>query len=140
MSADDDKPGNTPLDKRDGVHHDARGNAVWQWAVDSGKYALESTSRLLKRLEVPGLKLEDDDATSPGPKPGADPKAGPAAGAQRAAGKPERAVGYDPYGTRAGVKTPAARPAARPAAQIPKKPVAAAPPRPSFWQRLFRKR
>ena len=136
MSVDDDKPGKTPPDKRDGVRHDARGNAVWQWAVDSGKYAIESTSRLLKRLEVPGLKLEDD-ATTPGTKPGADPAAEPRAGAQRAPGKPERASGYDPYGTRAGVKAPAIRPSARAAA--PRKPVAAAPPRPSFWRRLFRK-
>ncbi len=130
MSADDDKPAKTHPERHDGVRHDARGNAVWQWAVESGKYAIESTSRLLKRLEVPGLKLEDDNATSPGPKPGAAP----------AAEKPERAVGYDPYGTRAGAKEPAARSAARPSAQIPRKPVAAARPRPSFWQRLFRKR
>ena len=138
MSTADDKPAKMPPEKHDGVRHDARGNAVWQWAVESGKHAIESTSRLLKRLEVPGLKLEDDDATSPGPKPGADPKAGPAGGAQRAPGKPERAVGYNPYGTRTGAKTPAARPAARPTP--PRKPGAAVPLRPSFWQRLFRKR
>lgn len=134
MSTDkDDKPETTPPEKRDGVRHDARGNAVWQWAVESGKHAIESTSRLLKRLEVPGLKLEDDEGMHAA-KPGAKP------GTQTAAGKPERAVGYDPYGTRPGAKGPVVRPAARPAGLIPKKPVAAAPPRPSFWQRLFRKR
>ena len=63
-----------------GVHHDARGNAVWQWAVDSGKQALDSTSRLLKRLEVPGLKLEEDatkDASRDAPGPAAGLVAAP---------------------------------------------------------------
>src|SRR5260221_8453580 len=94
---DDDKSAKEPggpggpgsPDGPGGVHHDARGNAVWQWAVGSGRHALESTSRLLKRLEVPGLKLEDDPDVlkdnAAAQEPG-DP-AGPA-----------RTVGYDPYG------------------------------------------
>ena len=125
-SGNDDKPGKKPPEQRDGVRHDVRGNAVWQWAVDTGKHARDSTSRLLKRLEVPGLKLEDE-ATTPGAKPGADPKvgAGPGSAGSRAPAKPWRAGGYDPYG------------GARPVA--PKKPAAAPPPRRSLWQRLFRK-
>ena len=42
------------------VKHDASGRAVWEWAVDTGRHALDSTSRLLKRLELPGLSLEDE--------------------------------------------------------------------------------
>ena len=42
------------------VQHDARGNAVWQWAVSTSASALESTSILLKRLEAPELSLEED--------------------------------------------------------------------------------
>jgi hypothetical protein len=163
MAASDDKPGNKPpqgprdgaarkSDSRDGVRHDSRGNAVWQWAVDTGKHAIDSTSRLLKRLEVPGLSLEDDAA--PGEKSrmgkniptggsgGAGGGKGGEASAEAApaarAAKPERTSGYDPYGTRAGAKAPAARPAARPAAPV-RKPAATPPARPSFWRRLFRR-
>jgi hypothetical protein len=41
------------------VRHDDRGNAVWDWIRDTGRHALESTSRLLKKLELPQLKVED---------------------------------------------------------------------------------
>ena len=39
------------------VRHDERGNAVWDIAVSTGVFALESTSKLLKRLEAPELSL-----------------------------------------------------------------------------------
>jgi hypothetical protein len=42
------------------VRHDKSGRAIWEWAVDTGRHALDSTSRLLKRLELPGLALEED--------------------------------------------------------------------------------
>ena len=42
------------------VQHDKRGNAVWQWAVDTGKHALDSTSALLRRLDLPGLSIEGE--------------------------------------------------------------------------------
>jgi hypothetical protein len=41
------------------VVHDSRGNAVWDWVKETGRIAIESTSRLLKRLEMPELKTED---------------------------------------------------------------------------------
>ena len=41
------------------VTHDTRGNAVWRWAASVGAQMLESTSRLLKRLEVPELKVDE---------------------------------------------------------------------------------
>jgi hypothetical protein len=41
------------------VRHDDRGNAVWDWLKDTGRNAIESTSRLLKKLELPRLKVED---------------------------------------------------------------------------------
>src|SRR5258708_15250033 len=91
---DDDKMAKKPggpdgPDGPGGVHHDARGNAVWQWAVGSGRHALESTSRLLKRLDVPGLKLEDDPEVLKDKAAGQEP--GDPAG-------PARTVGYDPDG------------------------------------------
>jgi hypothetical protein len=41
------------------VVHDDRGNAVWDWMKNSGRHAIESTSRLLRKLELPELKFED---------------------------------------------------------------------------------
>jgi hypothetical protein len=118
MSDPDDKSGKNP----GGVRHDSRGNAVWQWAVESGKQALDSTSRLLKRLEVPGLKLEGDTAENKQPQAAGQSK-GNITGSSA---KPGREAGYNPYG------------ASRPAAAT--KPVAGRASRPSLWQRLFRGR
>ena len=41
------------------VRHDERGNAVWDWIRDTGRSAIDATSRLLKKLEVPHLEVED---------------------------------------------------------------------------------
>jgi len=41
------------------VVHDDRGNAVWDWLKQTSRIAIESTSRLLRRLETPELKVED---------------------------------------------------------------------------------
>jgi hypothetical protein len=40
------------------VTHDERGNAVWDWMKNTGRHAVESTSRLLRKLELPELKVE----------------------------------------------------------------------------------
>ncbi|MGD9599531.1 MAG: hypothetical protein AB7G76_16430 [Steroidobacteraceae bacterium] len=50
-------PGEGPSGR---VRHDERGNAVWDLAVSTGVFALESTSKLLKRLDAPELKIDDD--------------------------------------------------------------------------------
>lgn len=50
-------PGEGPSGR---VRHDERGNAVWDLAVSTGIFALESTSKLLKKLEAPELAIEDD--------------------------------------------------------------------------------
>lgn len=42
------------------VVHDQRGNAVWDWLKETGRNAIESTSRLLRKLEAPELKMEDE--------------------------------------------------------------------------------
>ncbi|HEV2227977.1 MAG TPA: hypothetical protein VGR86_03400 [Steroidobacteraceae bacterium] len=72
------------------VVHDSRGNAVWQWLKDTGRHAIESTSALLKKLEVPELKVEDHKEDN-------EP---------RLEDEVDAGGGYDPYGTRAGSKKP----------------------------------
>ena len=111
---------------RDGVTRDQKGNAVWKWAADSGRHLIESTSALLKRLEVPGLRLEDD-VTGSRKQDGGGPDH--AAGAKGE-------VGYDPYGSKRAAMNPP-RPAARPTRPPATKPAAAPRPRRSWWRRLF---
>ena len=43
------------------VRHDDRGNAVWDWLKETGRNAIGTTSRLLKKLELPNLKVEDKE-------------------------------------------------------------------------------
>lgn len=72
------------------VVHDSRGNAVWQWVKDTGRQAIESTSALLKKLELPELKVQDhkDDNEL------------------RLEDDVDAGGGYDPYGSRIGSKKP----------------------------------
>jgi len=139
-----DQSDQTPK-KPGGVKHDSRGNAVWQWAADSGRHALDSTSRLLKRLEVPGLAIADDHP-KPGQKPASQPVAGqvpqqerpvsPAASPPQRAQPPDPLKGYDPYGGRHDPPGAAKRPTAAAARNTP----ATTADRPSLLARLFRKR
>lgn len=43
------------------VRHDSGGRAIWEWALDSGRHAIDSTSRLLKKLDLTSLRLIGDD-------------------------------------------------------------------------------
>jgi hypothetical protein len=70
------------------VVHDARGNAVWQWVKDTGRHAIESTSALLKKLEVPELKVEDHKDSNE----------------LRLEDEVDPGGGYDPYGSRVGTR------------------------------------
>ena len=79
------------------VIHDARGNAVWDWVKETSRIAIDSTSRLLKRLEVPELKMED---TQPNKELSVE--------ADRDSGG-----GYDPYGGSTSGKGGASRGAQR---------------------------
>lgn len=71
------------------VVHDSRGNAVWQWVKDTSRHAIESTSALLKKLELPDLKVEDQKDKE-----------------LRLEDDVDAGGGYDPYGTRIGTKKP----------------------------------
>jgi len=119
------------MDRPGAVEHDKRGNAVWKWAVDSGRDMLDSTSKLLKRLEVPGLSID-------GTQPGIETLS------------VDRHAGYDPYGTnrpkrpvqQSVAPTPEKKTQVAPAAKAsnPRTPVPAPEaPRPSVLERLLRK-
>lgn len=45
------------------VRHDDRGNAIWEWAVTTGKFTAETSTQRLKRLDNPTLALADDAPT-----------------------------------------------------------------------------
>lgn len=48
--------------KRTGrVRHEPGGRAIWEWAIDSGRHAIDSTSRLLQKLDLSSLTLLGDD-------------------------------------------------------------------------------
>ena len=40
------------------VVHDERGNAVWDWVKQTSRNAIESTTRMLRKLDAPELKVE----------------------------------------------------------------------------------
>ena len=62
------------------VVHDDRGNAVWDWLKTTSRHAIENTTRLLRRLESPELKMEDAKDEE-----------------LRIAPDPSSGGGYDPY-------------------------------------------
>jgi hypothetical protein len=97
--------------KRSGrVRHDAGGRAIWEWAVESGRHAIDSTSRLLKKLNISDLSLVgDDEIPGKGSKDASKPVDQPDAAVLKKAGapprtglavKPERAESFDPYNSR----------------------------------------
>jgi hypothetical protein len=71
--------------------HDSRGNAVWQWVKDAGRVCIESTSMLLKKLELPDLKVEEHKEES---------------NELRLEDEVDPGGGYDPYGSKIGSRKP----------------------------------
>jgi hypothetical protein len=107
---------------------------VWQWAVESGKHALDSTSRLLKRLDISQLRLVDEEerqaakraaeelAKGPGPDRPPDTFGGPIE-----KDSPVQARrGFNPYDSR----TPTGRGLSPPKPKEPPKPRITQPVRP----------
>jgi hypothetical protein len=128
------------------VRHDSSGRAIWEWAADSGRHALESTSLLLKRLELPGLSLADDDKTKGEAKAGKVPEAEPGRAADAVSVAPKHGNpgdkdpaahsrrSFNPYDTR----TPAVRVAPMPKPKpVPR--ITQPPRKRGFLARLFGK-
>lgn len=141
-----DDPDSSDKPRSGRVRHDSGGRAIWEWALDSGKHAVDSTSRLLKRLELTGITLMGDEARPWEKQKQNDASRDPASGGghdqsqtfghspghSRDSGPPgqgsardrtvqhdaEKARGTNPYDSR----TPVGR-----GAPTPKKPAAAAP-------------
>jgi hypothetical protein len=122
------------------VKHDASGRAIWEWAVDTGRHALDSTSRLLKRLEMPGLALEDDDKKNKAGKEDAvDPvdRDVPTFGGKREADPlATRQRSFNPYDNKLPMKSPPVRSGpAKTTRRITQPPPPAK--KPGFFARLF---
>jgi hypothetical protein len=88
-------PAKSPPDKTSGrVKFDDRGNAVWEWSVATGAFGRDVSTERLKKLEVPGLSLEDDPLKD---------------AARSSKNAPVPGGGYDPYAT-AAPKQPSTQP------------------------------
>jgi hypothetical protein len=146
------------------VQHDDRGNAVWQWAADTARTAMASTSQVLRKLDLTGLSLESDQqpedsepanpADGPAPSRSAPSAPKPATNASPGTGKKRpvdtRKGGFNPYSTNAGTAKRAAAAAAVPksaggakAAPLSgsntttRRAEVSSPRRASWWQRLL---
>jgi len=132
------------------VKHDAGGRAIWEWAVDTGRHALDSTSRLLKRLDLPGLSLLDEEqeqkkkaeaeeraAREAGGSPygkdvptfGGQREADPLAGSRQS---------FNPYDSRTPLKASAKKTSSKPAPRVTQPP--APKEKPGVFARLFGKK
>jgi hypothetical protein len=78
------------------IVHDERGNAVWNWLKETGRFCIDSTSAMLKRLDVSDLSI---DGAKDEQLRGDD------------AGGRDEGGGYDPYNQKVPVKK--GKPAAR---------------------------
>jgi hypothetical protein len=147
LTKSDNNPPDKPKPLIGGVQHDARGNAVWQWATETARHAVASTSQLLRRLDVSSLSLEDTRPSKTAPPRSTSAKSAPgkpaAAGAAAKPVAPGRSAGgsgFDPYDGAAAARAKPAR--AAPGHGAPARPRPAAPPaaRRSWWRRLFNRR
>ena len=124
------------------VRHDGTGRAIWEWAAESGRHALDSTSRLLKRLDLPGLTLagddkrkEEDQAALDTPQDAGQPEAPTFGGPREIDASGNRQRSFNPYDTRTAARQPVRKTAVSRSAGTtrPAK-------KPGFFARLFGRR
>lgn len=144
MADTDDEHGKRRLNPAGRVRHGHDGRAIWEWAVETGRHALDSTSRLLRRLDAPGLSLEEDDKPAPQPQSGdhhrsatPEPPQAPVFGGPKEtdplAGSRQN---FNPYDSRVPARRPAPPLRAQPSRQSP----ARRTTKPGLLARLFGKR
>lgn len=119
MSTSDRKSASDASSPKVQARPESRGNAVWQWAADTARLAMVTTSQLIRKIDISGLSIEGEEP------PKTRDRAKPAAPAARSAGG-----GFDPYNKKTLPRPPAAR--------KPVAPVARA--RVSWWRRLIQRR
>lgn len=94
------------------VKFDDRGNAVWEWAVSTGSFGTEVSSKRLQKLQHPALSISDDAAAAPANQPAGAAAPVPAAPPTPAPVKENRkgvTLGYSPYDSGLLVKAEAQR-------------------------------
>ena len=72
------------------IVHDERGNAVWNWVKETGRFCIDSTSVLLKKLDFGDLKVDGENDDGPRPEDRGRDEGG----------------GYDPYNQKIPPKKP----------------------------------
>ncbi|HEY3730113.1 MAG TPA: hypothetical protein VGL28_02500 [Steroidobacteraceae bacterium] len=101
---------------------------MWQWAADTARLAMVTTSQLIRKIDISGLSIEGEEPPKPkhGGKPGAPAArvAAPTGSAARTSGG-----GFDPYNKKTLPRSPAAR---KPVAPVARAPV-------SWWRRVFQR-
>jgi hypothetical protein len=102
-------PGATSARPAGGIVHDERGNAVWKWDGDAARS--DTTSRVLRRLDVPDLKMEGQEEPARRPNKGQTAIRGQpttnqhdAPNTQRRAPMVDAGGGYNPYNLSVPVK------------------------------------
>ena len=91
------------------IVHDDRGNAVWKWGEDGARS--DTTSRVLRRLDVPDLTMEGQEEPLRPPGKGQTASKGPTKTNQPSGLKPQTRApivdaggGYNPYNLTVPVK------------------------------------
>ena len=121
------------------VRHESGGRAVWEWAVESGKHAIDSTSALLKKLDLSGLRLMEDkkkEADETELQVDEPDRNVPTFGGEREVDPLRGKAGFNPYDNRLAAKRKAGKPQPPPAPRITQ-PVR--PAKPGLLARLFGK-
>jgi hypothetical protein len=82
------------------IVHDSRGNAVWSRA------SADSTSTMLKRLDIPDLKVEGQEEAPPPLRPAAAAPAKHAPTQNASAPTTDVKQGYNPYDQHVAIRKP----------------------------------
>ncbi|MGH8232191.1 MAG: hypothetical protein ACRESY_10240, partial [Steroidobacteraceae bacterium] len=73
MPTSDRKPATESRPPNAPARPESRGRPVWQWAADTARLAMVTTSQLIRKIDISGLSIEGEEPpnTQPGAKPAA---------------------------------------------------------------------